>query len=39
MFKLSRVAKAMQVNLTIDLAKCVQAVTGLLLVLHKIGWL
>lgn len=36
MFKLTKVAK---VNWTIDVAKCIQAVSGLLLALHKIGWL
>jgi hypothetical protein len=39
MFKLTKVAKVVQVNLTIDLAKCIQAATGLLVVLHQIGWL
>ena len=39
MFKLTKVAKVLQVNLTIDFAKCIQAATGLLLALHKIGWL
>lgn len=32
-----KLTKAIQVNLTIDLAKCIQAVAGLLIVLHQIG--
>jgi hypothetical protein len=32
-------ATAIQVNLKIDVAQCIRAVTGLLLALHQIGWL
>lgn len=37
MFKLA--TKVVKVNWTIDVAKCLQAVAGLLYVLHKIGLL
>jgi len=39
MSKLTKVVKAPKVNWTIDVAKCITAVSGLLLVLHQIGLL
>jgi hypothetical protein len=34
-----KLTKAIQVDLKIDVAQCIQAAAGLLLALHQIGWL
>lgn len=34
-----KLTKVVEVKLSIDVAKCIQAITGLLLVLHQLGYL